>query len=65
MEFLTDADSLLMPDNIEDVDAETLLEIIEQDSFVTVLFYDESKKSARALDSMENIDDETDVFNIR
>ena len=65
MEFLTDADSLLMPDNIEDVDADTLLEIIEQDSFVTVLFYDESKKSARALDSMENIDDETDVFNIR
>merc|ERR1719187_784907 len=42
-----------------------LLEIIEKENFVTVLFYDESKTSAAALDKMENIDDETDVFNIR
>lgn len=65
LEFLTDEDNMSMPDNIEDVNAEMLLRIIEEDKFVTVLFYDESKKSSKALDSLENIDDETDVFGIR
>jgi len=65
LEFITDEDNLAMPDKIEDVDAETLVSIVETDPFVTVFFYDESKVSSKALEHMEDIDDETDVFNIR
>merc|ERR1719167_1989655 len=54
-----------MPDKIEDVNADQLVEIVETDPFVTVFFYDESKTSSKALEHMEDIDDETDVFNIR
>jgi len=65
LEFLTDEDNLAMPDKIMEVDAETMLSVIEQDDLVAVFFYDESKASAKALEYMENIDEETDVFNIR
>jgi len=65
LEFITDEDNLAMPDKIEDVDAENLVSIVETDPFVTVFFYDESKVSSKALEHMEDIDDETDVFNIR
>ena len=54
-----------MGDKIEDVDADTLIEIIETDSFVSVFFYDDTKDSSKALEHMEDIDDDTDVFNIR
>ena len=71
---------MAMPDKIEDVNADQLVEIVETDPFVTgsvkkklsslwssllVFFYDESKTSSKALEHMEDIDDETDVFNIR
>merc|ERR1719347_713137 len=54
-----------MGDKIEDVDAETLIGIIETDPFVSVFFYDESKESSKALEHMEDIDDDSNVFNIR
>jgi len=65
LEFITDEDNMAMPDKIEDVDAEQLISIVETDPFVTVFFYDESKTSSKALEHMEDIDDETDVFQIR
>ena len=65
LEFLTDDDNFSMGDKIEDVDADTLIEIIETDSFVSVFFYDDTKDSSKALEHMEDIDDDTDVFNIR
>jgi len=65
LEFITDEDNMAMPDKIEDVNAEQLINIVESDPFVTVFFYDESKTSSKALEHMEDIDDETDVFNIR
>jgi len=65
LEFLTDEDNLAMPDKIEDVDAEQLISIVETDPFVTVFFYDESKISSKALEHMEDIDDDTDAFQIR
>jgi len=65
LEFITDEDNMAMPDKIEDVDADQLISIVETDPFVTVFFYDESKTSSKALEHMEDIDDETDVFHIR
>ena len=65
LEFLTDDDNFSMGDKIEDVDAENLISIIETDPYVSVFFYDDTKESSKALEHMEDIDDETDVFNIR
>ena len=65
LEFLTDDDNFSMGDKIEDVDAESLINIIETDPYVSVFFYDDTKESSKALEHMEDIDDETDVFNIR
>jgi len=65
LDFLTDEDNLAIPDKIEEVVAEEMLEIVEQSDLVAVFFYDESKASAKALNSMEDIDEETDVFGIR
>ena len=65
LEFLTDDDNFAMGDKIEDVDAENLISIIETDPYVSVFFYDDTKESSKALEHMEDIDDETDVFNIR
>jgi len=65
LEFITDEDNMAMPDKIEDVNADQLINIVETDPFVTVFFYDGSKVSSKALEHMEDIDDETDVFNIR
>lgn len=65
LEFLTDDDNFSMGDKIEDVDADTLISIIESDPYVSVFFYDDTKESSKALEHMEDIDDDTDVFNIR
>ena len=54
-----------MAPKIEDVDSEQLLSIVESDPHVTVIFYDESKLSSKALEHVEEIDEETDVFGIR
>lgn len=65
LDFLTDEDNMAIPDKIEEVDAEQLIEIVETDPFVTVIFYDDSKASSKALEHVEEIDEETDVFQIR
>ena len=65
LDFLTDEDNMAIPDKIEEVDAEQLIGIVETDPFVTVIFYDESKVSSKALEHVEEIDEETDVFQIR
>merc|ERR1711971_27589 len=65
LDFLTDEDNMAIPDKIEEVNAEQLIEIVETDPFVTVIFYDESKASSKALEHVEEIDEETDVFEIR
>lgn len=65
LDFLTDEDNMAIPDKIEDVDAEQLISIVETDPFVTVIFYDESKASSKALEHVEEIDEETDIFQIR
>ena len=41
--FLTDEDTLTIPDKIEEVNAESLLRIVSEEEYVTVLFFDESK----------------------
>ena len=54
-----------MPDKIEEVNAELLMKIIQDDKFVTALFFDETQLSNDILTELENIDDEADVFEIR
>ena len=65
LDFLTSEDSLTIPDKIEEVNAEQLLRIVDDEKYVTVLFFDDSKDSTNVLSELENIDDEADVFKIR
>ena len=65
LDFLTDEDNMAIPDKILEVDAEELVRIVETDPFVSVIFYDESKPSSKALEHVEEIDEETDIFGIR
>ena len=65
LDFLTDEDNMAIPDKIEEVDVDQLISIVESDPFVTVIFYDESKRSSKALEHVEEIDEETDIFGIR
>jgi len=65
LDFMTDEDNMEIPDKIEDVKQELMLQIVEENNLVAVFFYDGSKASAKALESMEDIDEETDVFGIR
>ena len=55
LDFLTDEDNMAIPDKIEDVDTEQLLSIVESDPFVTVIFYDESKLSSKALEHVPKL----------
>jgi len=55
--FLTNEDSLTIPDKIEEVNAQSLERIVKEEKFVTVLFYDETKGSADVLNELENIDE--------
>ena len=65
LDFLTSEDSLSLPDKIEEVNAHQLEKIVEEEVYVTVLFFDESKDSTDTLAQLETIDDEADVFEIR
>jgi len=65
LEFLTSEDTLTLPDKIEEVNSHLLMKIIEEEKFVTALFFDESQTSNDVLTELENIDDEADVFEIR
>ena len=65
LDFLTDEDNMAIPDKILEVHADELVRIVETDPFVSVIFYDESKPSSKALEHVEEIDEETDIFGIR
>ncbi|XP_023328989.1 uncharacterized protein LOC111701796 [Eurytemora carolleeae] len=66
VEFLTNEDALELPDKIESVDEENLFRILEEEDYVAVLFYEDKKReSMKALQHLEMIDDEADLFGIR
>ena len=64
-DFLKAENLLEIPGKIEDVNAETLASIVDDENFVTALFYDESDTSIEVIKELENIDDEADIFKIR
>ncbi|XP_014255609.1 uncharacterized protein LOC106670103 isoform X2 [Cimex lectularius] len=77
LDFLTSLEAMDLPDRIEDVNSKILDKIVEDTEFVAVLFCpDQSKcsaansnkpqckKCAKALQELENIDDEADQLGI-
>ena len=81
IDFLTNEEALELPDKIEAVDDENLFRfdyskyfsprelisrVLEEEEHVAVLFYEEKKRdSMKALQHLELIDDEADLFGIR
>ncbi|KOB72664.1 Protein disulfide-isomerase A5, partial [Operophtera brumata] len=65
LDFLTSLEAMDLPDRIEEVNQKILAKIIEDTDYVAVLFYKpECKKCAKALQELENIDDEADQLGI-
>ncbi|KAM7342624.1 hulk isoform 2-T2 [Cochliomyia hominivorax] len=65
LDFLTSLEAMDLPDRIEEVNAKILLKIIEDTDFVAVLFYKpQCRKCSKALQELENIDDEADQLGI-
>ncbi|XP_051861870.1 uncharacterized protein LOC117567109 isoform X2 [Drosophila albomicans] len=65
LDFLTSLEAMDLPDRIEEVNAKILHKIIEDTDFVAVLFYKQQcRKCAKALQELENIDDEADQLGI-
>ncbi|XP_033225362.1 uncharacterized protein LOC117178180 isoform X2 [Belonocnema kinseyi] len=77
LEFLTSLEAMDLPDRIEEVNAKILEKIVEDTDFVAVLFCPDTerctgagsnkpdcKKCAKALQELENIDDEADQLGI-
>ncbi|KAL5288605.1 hypothetical protein ACFFRR_009067 [Megaselia abdita] len=77
LDFLTSLEAMDLPDRIEEVNAKILLKIIEETDFVAVLFCPDHetcpprvmdkpdcRKCAKALQELENIDDEADQLGI-
>ncbi|XP_045765517.1 uncharacterized protein LOC123867504 isoform X7 [Maniola jurtina] len=65
LDFLTSLEAMDLPDRIEEVNQKILGKIIEDTEYVAVLFYKpECKKCAKALQELENIDDEADQLGI-
>ncbi|XP_023169120.2 uncharacterized protein LOC111598211 isoform X2 [Drosophila hydei] len=65
LDFLTSLEAMDLPDRIEEVNAKILQKIIEDTDFVAVLFYKQQcRKCAKALQELENIDDEADQLGI-
>lgn len=63
--WLTDIDSLELPDAIEEVNAKILKNIIDDSDYVAVLFTkDNCKECENVLRELENIDDEADSHGI-
>ncbi|XP_050304237.1 uncharacterized protein LOC126741733 isoform X4 [Anthonomus grandis grandis] len=57
--WLTDEDTLEIPDRIEEVNTKMLDKILAENEYVVVYFYKEGdKKSQKILQELENIDDE-------
>uniref|UniRef100_A0AAG5DAU9 Thioredoxin domain-containing protein n=1 Tax=Anopheles atroparvus TaxID=41427 RepID=A0AAG5DAU9_ANOAO len=65
LDFLTSLEAMDLPDRIEEVNSKILAKIIEDSDYVAVLFYKpECKKCIKALQELENIDDEADQLDI-
>ncbi|XP_014468407.1 PREDICTED: uncharacterized protein LOC106741192 isoform X5 [Dinoponera quadriceps] len=65
LDFLTSLEAMDLPDRIEEVNAKILGKIVEETDFVAVLFYKpDCKKCLKALQELENIDDEADQLGI-
>ncbi|XP_070499227.1 uncharacterized protein hlk isoform X4 [Chironomus tepperi] len=65
LDFLTSLEAMDLPDRIEEVNSKILSKIIEETPYVAVLFYKpECRKCAKALQELENIDDEADQLGI-
>ncbi|XP_065090648.1 uncharacterized protein hlk isoform X5 [Ochlerotatus camptorhynchus] len=65
LDFLTSLEAMDLPDRIEEVNSKILAKIIEDSDYVAVLFYQpECKKCIKALQELENIDDEADELDI-
>ncbi|XP_058464964.1 uncharacterized protein LOC131438746 isoform X4 [Malaya genurostris] len=77
LDFLTSLEAMDLPDRIEEVNAKILSKIIEDSDYVAVLFCinhencppgnnnkPECKKCVKALQELENIDDEADELDI-
>ncbi|XP_055620755.1 uncharacterized protein LOC129765014 isoform X9 [Toxorhynchites rutilus septentrionalis] len=65
LDFLTSLEAMDLPDRIEEVNSKILSKIIEESDYVAVLFYKpECKKCIKALQELENIDDEADELDI-
>ncbi|XP_046739138.1 uncharacterized protein LOC124407223 isoform X2 [Diprion similis] len=65
LDFLTSLEAMDLPDRIEEVNAKILEKIVEETDFVAVLFYKpDCKKCTKALQELENIDDEADQLGI-
>ncbi|KAL6447198.1 hypothetical protein ACFW04_001475 [Cataglyphis niger] len=65
LDFLTSLEAMDLPDRIEEVNAKILTKIVEETDFVAVLFYKpDCKKCLKALQELENIDDEADQLGI-
>ncbi|XP_054718538.1 uncharacterized protein LOC129227940 [Uloborus diversus] len=63
--WLTDLDSMELPDKIEEVNAKILENLIEDSDFLAVLLYKEDcELSEKVLQELENIDDEADAKDI-
>jgi len=59
--WLTDLDSMELPDRIEEVNAKILDNLIEDSDFLAVFLYkDDNEESEKILQELENIDDEAD-----
>ncbi|XP_012535509.2 uncharacterized protein LOC105836192 isoform X3 [Monomorium pharaonis] len=77
LDFLTSLEAMDLPDRIEEVNAKILSKIVEETDFVAVLFCPDTercagtgsnkpdcKKCLKALQELENIDDEADQLGI-
>uniref|UniRef100_U5EMW7 Putative nucleolar protein 58 n=1 Tax=Corethrella appendiculata TaxID=1370023 RepID=U5EMW7_9DIPT len=65
LDFLTSLEAMDLPDRIEEVNGKILSKIVEDTDYVAVLFFKpECKKCAKALQELENIDDEADQLGI-
>lgn len=65
LDFLTSLEAMDLPDRIEEVNGKILSKIVEETPYVAVLFYKpECRKCAKALQELENIDDEADQLGI-
>ncbi|XP_054709572.1 LOW QUALITY PROTEIN: uncharacterized protein LOC129219267 [Uloborus diversus] len=65
LEWLTDIESMELPDAIEEVNAKVLENLIDETEFVAVIFYkNDCPECESVLHDLEEIDDEADKSNI-